>query len=487
MKRFLILTNLVFVASIGFAQMKVVNTGNAAIGTSPNTDAKLLMQSATLYSVYLKNTGVSQTNVYTTGNTFGIYTNNSAGAGNWYSGNVYGVYSDNNLNTSYSGEVYGAYLSAKTTGTSSARTMYGLYSTVSGSTEATRYAGYFTGGKVVVMNGSVGINTTTPREIFQIGDIWTFHNGSTKYIGKNAAWDYATNTTNRRIIGGHACLISFANGIQMETFGDGVANSALVRKGYLVLSDNGNVGIDRDPDYKLDVNGTIRVVSTLYSSDERLKSNIKDLENEAEKLYKLQGKSYTKTTVPSFETENGAVREKRDTTQFFEYGYLAQELKEVFPELVSQDSAGYYSVNYVALIPVIIEALKDQQKTIATLQQKLEGKETASNALKSGEITATQNMYLSDAANAETLKLYQNAPNPFNERTTVKCFVPQNIQKVQLCVYNMQGVQVQCITIVERGNVEISIEARTLSAGIYSYVLLGDGTASETKQMILTK
>jgi len=46
---------------------------------------------------------------------------------------------------------------------------------------------------------------------------------------------------------------------------------------------------------------------------------------------------------------------------------------------------------------------------------------------------------------------------------------------------------VQCITIVERGNVEISIEARTLSAGIYSYVLLGDGTASETKQMILTK
>jgi len=87
----------------------------------------------------------------------------------------------------------------------------------------------------------------------------------------------------------------------------------------------------------------------------------------------------------------------------------------------------------------------------------------------------------------ETMKLYQNAPNPFNERTTIKCYVPERIQKAQLCVYTMQGVQVQCITITERGNVEIQIEAGALSSGIYSYVLIGDGTASEAKQMILTK
>jgi hypothetical protein len=136
---------------------------------------------------------------------------------------------------------------------------------------------------------------------------------------------------------------------------------------------------------------------------------------------------------------------------------------------------------------VLLEAIKEQQTMIETLQKEVQSLQTINSSLKSGEIESTQNMSLSDAANSETLTLYQNAPNPFNERTTVTCYVPQHIQKVQLCVYNMQGVQVQCITITERGNVAIEIEASALSAGIYSYVLLADGAASETKQMILTK
>jgi hypothetical protein len=137
---------------------------------------------------------------------------------------------------------------------------------------------------------------------------------------------------------------------------------------------------------------------------------------------------------------------------------------------------------------VLLEAIKEQQTMIETLQKEVQSLQTINSSLKSGEIeSTTQNMSLSDAANSETLTLYQNAPNPFNERTTVTCYVPDQIQKVQLCVYNMQGVQVQCITITERGTVAIEIEAGTLSAGIYSYVLLADGAASETKQMILTK
>ncbi len=227
-----------------------------------------------------------------------------------------------------------------------------------------------------------------------------------------------------------------------------------------------------------------------------MKRNIKDVTNETEKLYKLQGKSYIKSLAPTFEMANDTIqREIKDTTTFFEYGYLAQELKEVFPELVSQDTEGYYGVNYIALIPVIVEALKDQRKTNEMQQQRIEylEKALAGTSLKSAETgdvstgSGSQEMYLSDIANAETLKLYQNAPNPFNERTTVKCFVPEQFQKVQLCVYNMQGVQVQCLTITERGAVSIEIEAGELSAGIYSYVLLADGAASETKQMILTK
>ncbi len=146
-----------------------------------------------------------------------------------------------------------------------------------------------------------------------------------------------------------------------------------------------------------------------------------------------------------------------------------------------------YGVNYMEMIPVLLEAIKEQQTIIETLQKEVQSLQTVNSSLKFGEIESTHNMYLSNAQLAEIMRLYQNAPNPFNERTTVQCYVPEQFQKVQLCVYNMQGVQVQCLNITERGNVSIEIEAGALSAGIYSYVLLADGVASETKQMILTK
>ena len=149
------------------------------------------------------------------------------------------------------------------------------------------------------------------------------------------------------------------------------------------------------------------------------------------------------------------------------------------------------------MIQVLLETVEEQQTLIETLRKEVETLRTANNLLQSEDAstgltnsltagTAIQDMCLSDAANAETMKLYQNTPNPFYGRTTIKCYVPRNIKKVQLCVYNMQGVQMLDI-ITERGNVTIQIETGALPADVYNYVLLGDGAASETKQMVLTK
>jgi hypothetical protein len=42
-------------------------------------------------------------------------------------------------------------------------------------------------------------------------------------------------------------------------------------------------------------------------------------------------------------------------------GFIAQEVKEVLPEVVSQDGEGYYSIGYSRIIPVLVEAIKEQQ------------------------------------------------------------------------------------------------------------------------------
>jgi len=46
----------------------------------------------------------------------------------------------------------------------------------------------------------------------------------------------------------------------------------------------------------------------------------------------------------------------------------AQEVQKVFPQLVAEDAKGMLSVNYSGLIPVIINAIKDQQKEIEELK-----------------------------------------------------------------------------------------------------------------------
>ena len=55
-------------------------------------------------------------------------------------------------------------------------------------------------------------------------------------------------------------------------------------------------------------------------------------------------------------------------------GLLAQEVQKAFPELVktSNDSEGTLSVNYQGMIPVLINAIKEQQKQIDELKSLIE-------------------------------------------------------------------------------------------------------------------
>ena len=106
---------------------------------------------------------------------------------------------------------------------------------------------------------------------------------------------------------------------------------------------NGNTTVSND----LTVSGDVVV-----SSDARLKANIVSLGSTLSKLLLIDGKSYTM---------------KKDGKQ--KIGLLAQEIREVFPELVSEDANEMLAVNYQGLVPVLINALKEQQAEIDKLKE----------------------------------------------------------------------------------------------------------------------
>jgi hypothetical protein len=106
-------------------------------------------------------------------------------------------------------------------------------------------------------------------------------------------------------------------------------------------------------------------------SDERLKENIQPLQNNLSKIVRLKGVSYDmKREFYGISDPQKLAVVMNDRKK--DFGFLAQEVKEVFPEVVSLDStSNYYSVNYVKLIPVLIEAIKEQQVQIEDLKKQI--------------------------------------------------------------------------------------------------------------------
>ena len=127
--------------------------------------------------------------------------------------------------------------------------------------------------------------------------------------------------------------------------------------------------LTRDPDssFKLDVNGNIRVNTTTYSSDQRLKTDIKLITNSFDKINQIQGVSYK---MISDDTLRQGESLKPDVNR--QFGFIAQDFQKIFPELIYEDSKGYLSIDYVSMIPVLIEAIKTQQIQIEDLKKQLE-------------------------------------------------------------------------------------------------------------------
>lgn len=125
----------------------------------------------------------------------------------------------------------------------------------------------------------------------------------------------------------------------------------------------GYVGIGiTNPGYKLDVqggdinaSGSVRAAGVALTSDRRWKRNISPLKNSIEKIKRLSGVSY-EWAISDYPEKYFSNKKQ--------LGVIAQDVQTVFPELVSEDSEGYLSVNYPALIAPLIEAFKSQQKEI---------------------------------------------------------------------------------------------------------------------------
>ena len=181
-------------------------------------------------------------------------------------------------------------------------------------------------------NGNVGIGTTNPNALLQ----------------------FPNNILNRKIV-----LWESANN-DNQYYGFGI-NGGVFRYQVGGTADNhvfyaGVNSTTSNELFRIQGNGNAILAGTLTQlSDINLKKNIQPLQNSLQKIQQLNGYTY------NWKDENNKAQQ---------IGLIAQEVQQQFPQLVVENN-NKLSVNYSGMIPVLLEAIKEQQKQIDELKQLL--------------------------------------------------------------------------------------------------------------------
>ena len=157
------------------------------------------------------------------------------------------------------------------------------------------------------------------------------------------------------------------------------------------------------------------------------------------------------------------------------YGLSAEQLQEIYPNLVLEGQDGYLYVNYTELVPLLIRSIQE-------LKQELdEVKGSGDEARKTPQASAVGTM---EAKNRNVL--YQNAPNPFKEKTIIHFKLADGVKDAYVCFFDMSGKLLKKLP-VSQGMESVSVNGYELGEGMFLYSLLVNGQEIDTKRMILSK
>jgi len=382
------------------------------------------------------------------GYTRGIYGRGlNAGIGSSYGGYFYG-YISNSTSSAYSygvyaqatrdltsivGNNYGVYAVANYGATS-----YGIFATAAGG--STNWAGYFNDGNVYIRN-KTGIGTANPQYPLHVVNTVATHssaNSPTVYAmvtdgtdsligilagenGFQGVYGKTTRNSGFGVKGVADCVngvgvygsISANSGVNygmMASASGSGATSSYGVSGYASSSSGTNYGCRGSASgsgatanygvYGLASGATVNygvlcsgnggyTGSWSNVSDIKFKKNIRPMEGILDKIMMLKPKTF------EMRTDEFSFMNLNEGTQ---YGLIAQELVEVFPELVSQghhpgetnhetreiihEGVDYTQVDYIPLTAILVRAIQEQQQMIDSQQTQIEELKAENNEFR---------------------------------------------------------------------------------------------------------
>ena len=205
----------------------------------------------------------------------------------------------------------------------------------------------------ILKNGNTAIGNITPQYILDVADRIRLRG-----IGNasSTAGIWFNNITNSSTMG----FLGVYDDNSLGFYGNGGAGW-----GFVMNTNSGNVGIGTvSPTQKLQVIGNICATGSISTcSDIRYKTAVTPVGNTLDAVMAIH---------PIYYHWKKEFKDK-GFTDARQIGFSAQEVEQYFPEMVLTDADGYKSVDYSRMAPVLLAAIKEQQKEIIQLQKALKG------------------------------------------------------------------------------------------------------------------
>lgn len=272
--------------------------------------------------------------------------------------------------------------------------------------------------------------------------------------------------------GVYGCLLASGNGAAV--FGSSSNANGMDTNGRYAGYFNGDTYIT----------GTATITNLVQPSDERLKEDIICLSDDRLEIHSrmMDVDVISYRYKPYFfvkEEDVEEVAKYEEADRRIHYGVSAQQLLDLFPELVTEGQDGYLAVNYQELVPMLICSVQQLQRELDELRSTDERK----NAAQDDEFGNTTNIQMEFFGECH---LYQNNPNPFTENTVIKYSVPSDANNAWLYVFDMQGTMLRQMQLDTKSK-QIMLQGGDLKPGMYLYSLIVNGKEIDTKKMILSK
>lgn len=208
-------------------------------------------------------------------------------------------------------------------------------------------------------------------------------------------------------------------------------------------------------------------------SPDSKKINIRPVEDALSKIMRLNGIIYDVAASAFPDTDETFQMELVEKNKN-RYGFLVEDMSLICPDVVSEYADQQSGIDYFEIIPILVEAMKDQQAQIDELQHQIAN-------LSGVDLPTT------DEAKSIGSRLNPHSAAKKSQNISIGYYIDKINGEASMLLFDMQGKLIDTYPISNPGDGQITLPANTYPAGMYLYSLVVDGNEIATQKIILTE